>query len=174
MDLESLGCRKAEFYPCKVSHVEELKVQGPWRTKSEANLRKLIELDYEKLQDFLSYEQSELDVLPVDIRGLRSYTVFEVKQGSLGAMEFHRCRKELLFVLRGKFEVECEDVYGDKKIFFLDSNNGVFIKPFIFHAYKCVEDGDLIVICNTQFDTSNTLAQDHYNREVFEKLQKHY
>lgn len=160
--------------PATVNEIKEIPIKGPWKTKSEAELRVLFSLPYDEIQKYLSYDQQELQNIPIDIRGLRSYSVTDLKEGSVGAMEFHRVRKEILFSLNGIIEVECEDVYKNVRNFTLNGSTGLFVPPFILHTYKVKRSGDIIVIANTLFYPDDSRTHDSYSIEIFKKLQENY
>ena len=103
------ACEKPLSNTDSIEYVSEIEARGPWKTKSDAELKVLFAMPYEKLLEFLKYDENELRQLPENIRGLRSYSVKGLRKGSLGGMEFHRIRKELLFGLEGVVDVECED-----------------------------------------------------------------
>lgn len=166
--------KKPSNKPACVHDILEIASKGPWKTKSDAELIVLFALPYDDLLGYIKYDESELRQIPEDIRGLRSYSVRGLKNGSMGGMEFHRIRKELLFGLEGLIDVECEDVYRNKRNFRLDSQKGIYIPPFILHTYETIEDAGLLVIANTLFNPDDSRTHDTYPQEVFRKLQEQY
>lgn len=180
---EQLGMMKPHKNPATVDDVLELKVQGPWETKSKGQLDKLFELGFDTLfrNGYLDYNQTELSYLPKDIRGLRSYTVHKLQPRqndgtqTIGGVEYHRIRKELLFVLEGAATIELEDVYGTIRKVQLTPRNGLYIQPFILHTYWIdANNTRLLVIANTLFDATDDRTKDTYPATAFRELQKHY
>jgi hypothetical protein len=168
------ACEKPSSDPVGIEYIMEIEARGPWKTKSDAELKVLFAMPYEKLLEFLKYDENELRQLPENIRGLRSYSVKGLRKGSLGGMEFHRIRKELLFGLEGVVDVECEDVYENKRRFRLDSQNGIYIPSFILHTYETIEDGGILVVANTLFNPEDKRTHDTYSQIIFRKLQERY
>lgn len=176
------------------SLIEKPEITGPWKTKSGGELRVLFFVPYSNLAaiktDALSpvkslfkigpqiastyflYEKAQLEKIQQDIRGYRSYTVRGLKDGSVGAMEFHMLRKELLFVLGGSAEIEVEDVYGGKKTFTINPSKGLYIPPSILHTYKILEDNTaLLVLANTLYVPEDIATHDSFSIEEFRKMQ---
>jgi quercetin dioxygenase-like cupin family protein len=157
------------------THVDDVKVfsaQGPWKTKSNAVLMKLFELSFSEAQNFFSYDKEEIERLPKDIRGFRSYTVRGIPKGTTGANEFHRLRRELLYVLEGKVKIVIEDLQGEKRDFVLTPTEGILCKPFIHHRYEALEEeSGLIVITNTIFNVDDSTTHDTYGHDEFRRLQ---
>jgi hypothetical protein len=153
-----------------VKDIIKLEVKGPWKTKSEAYLSVLFALPYPIVQSFFDYDQNELQNIPMDIRGLRSYSVKNVLSGKIGGGEFHRVRNEILFATSGIVKVSCVDLTGDKNEFIVDQSYGLYIPPFIMHTYEAIETADLLVIANTLFDPADPLTHDTFGWDVFNKL----
>jgi mannose-6-phosphate isomerase-like protein (cupin superfamily) len=166
--------KKPLYSPPAIKDVKEIKSKGPWETRSKAELRVLFSIPHDNLLKFLRYDQNELRQLPEDVRGLRSYSVTGIKKGNKGSTEFHRIRKELLFGLDGAFNIECEDVYGNKRDFRVSSNNGIYIPSFVLHNYESIEDGRLFAVVNTLFNPDDPRTHDTYSKEIFRKLQRQY
>lgn len=144
-----------------------------FQTKSGGRLSVLFQIPEACFpQDYKEYEKYELGKIPVEIRGLRAYRVDGLKENSIGANEFHRVRKEILFAVDGAFEIECEDVYGNRKEFFLEGSKGLFIPPFIFHTYKTKKEGSLLVVANTLFFPGEEKSKDSYGIEIFRGMQQ--
>ena len=162
----------------KFPSIEEVVIfssAGPWKTKSGGKLSVLFSLPYDKvMQSFLSYDQTELKKLPVDICGLRCYKVSGLKKGSVGGLEFHKVRKEPLFALQGSICLELADIYRQTKKITLTKNSvGVYIPPFITHTYKVLEDNTTLVgIANTLFFPDNKETHDTYSEKEFWEIQK--
>jgi dTDP-4-dehydrorhamnose 3,5-epimerase-like enzyme len=159
-----------------VSAVQTIKSKGPWGTKSGGNLNVLFGFDINTLNEkYFKYEKSEIERIPQEIRGLRSYSVSELEKDRVGANEWHRIRNELVFMTEGSAEWICEDLYGNKKNYKLDTNHGIWTPPFIMHTYKTTsEKNGILVIANTLFDPNNPKTHDSYSFEEFHKLQSQY
>lgn len=159
-----------------VADISVLNSRGPWNTKSGGRLNVLFSTPLGEIQDrFFSYEKDELDSLPVDIRGLRIYTVSELPNGKIGGTEWHKIRREIVFCIRGSVQWLCEDVFGNKKVFILDAGKGIFMPPFILHIYAVTEEGsELLVVANTLFVPNDPRTHDTYSTELFSELQREY
>ncbi len=159
-----------------VNDIRELHVAGPWRTKSDALLKVFLTLTWEDLQKyFFSYDTKELEKLPedFDIRGLRSYHVGPVKEGSQGGGEWHAIREEIVICTKGKVLWECQDRNGTANEFTLQDGNGVWMPPHILHTYESLVDGtELLIVCNTLFNPDNPRTHDTYGIEDFFHLSK--
>lgn len=152
-----------------INDVQVIPIRGPWRTKSDANLDVLFSFNYTQLQDFFNYDSDELAISTQDIRGLRSYRVSKLSKGSIGGNEWHRIKKELIFITKGKVEWTVKDLEGATKSFIISpKDNGILILPFIFHTYESLEDdSEILVITNTLFDTEDQTTHDTYTIDQF-------
>ncbi len=161
--------------PSNVNDVIEFEVRGPWMTKSNAELQVLFSLPYSEALKYLEYDEKELERIQKDIRGLRSYTVRNLKIGNKGGMEFHRVRKEIIFGLEGYVRLELEDFYKGKKDISLNSHKGIYIPPFILHTYDAVENNSgLLIIANTLFDPDDDKTHDTFSEKIFREIQEQY
>ncbi|MDA2935765.1 WxcM-like domain-containing protein [Patescibacteria group bacterium AH-259-L05] len=161
--------------PAAVDDVKVIKARGPWKTKSNGELMVLYALAYVDIDAYFEYDDKELARIPGDIRGLRSYTVRNLSEGELGGNEFHRIRKEMVFVLEGSVRWGCVDLFGGGAEFIITPENGVFVPSFILHTYEVLEEGSgLLVIANTLFDSEDPRTHDTYSLEKFHELQKQY
>jgi hypothetical protein len=152
-----------------VESVGEVRVKGPWKTKSNALLRMLFAFSQDELPLLFQYDEAEVKRLPKDVRGLRIYHIRDLKRGSEGAKEFHRIRTEIMLALRGEFKAVCRDLHGNEKTFRL-KESGIVVPPYIWHKYVTVEDGELLVVANTIFDPDDPETHDSYPEDVFRRL----
>lgn len=154
--------------PSMVSEITEIEIKGPWKTKSDAELSVLFALPIQTVQSLFNYNKDELSLLSQDIRGMRSYSVCNVRKGKVGGAEFHRVRTELLLATRGMVKLTCRDLYGNETDFIVDQKKGYLMPPFIMHTYEAVSDADLLVVCNTLFDPKDPQTHDTYEPQVFD------
>jgi hypothetical protein len=165
-----------EFIPrYGVSDIRLIESRGPWDTKSGGKLNVLFALSRAELDAFLDAENPEFDIVQsssgYDIRGLRSYSVSEIPNGSIGANEWHRARTECVIALSGRALWHCVDLAGDERNFTLDGSNAVITPPGILHTYTALEDDTrLQVICNTLFIPDEPSTHDTYPKDTFEEL----
>lgn len=145
-----------------VNDIEEIDCKGTWKTKSEGDLSVLFGLPFQKVQRLFKYDEEELQRVPGDIRGLRSYRVNNIRAGKAGGGEFHRIRTELIFALKGTVRFICKDSSGTASIHTINKYRGIIIPPFIHHSYEAIEDADLMVIANTLFDPELPETHDSY------------
>lgn len=146
---------------------------GSWPTKSGGKLNVLFGIPFDLLSDkYFHYELSEIKKLTSDIQGLRAYIVSNLKNGSIGANEWHKIRSEMVFVLSGKVRWDSEDIYGSKHSVILQKNIGVWIPPYILHTYTALDDYvKILVLANTLFNAEDPSTQDTYSTELFRQLQ---
>jgi len=156
-----------------IKDIREIKTKGPWKTKSDGDLMIAFALSLKNdLQKFFKYDTREMKKIP-DIRGLRCYTINNLSKNKIGGGEFHRLRQEIVFALEGSVRWECEDLHGQKIDIILNSQNGVWIPPFILHSYQVLEEGSkLVAIANTLFDHNDPQTHDTFSSSEFQKLQK--
>lgn len=110
--------------------------------------------------------------MPSDIRGIRTYTVRGIPASKIGGEEFHKIRKEFIFVLEGKVEITLEDLGGETETSVITPNQAIYVPPLTLHTYKTLEDNSgLLVICNTLFIPEDQRTHDTYGLEEFRKLQ---
>ncbi len=173
-NFQRIAASKPKNNPPSVAESKSIPIIGNIPTKSDALLHMLIQLPKKELSHFLTYDKDEIKKLPKGRKGLRIYSVSGLKKGKIGGREYHRLKKEFFFMVRGKLRIECEDVYGKKRSFIVDSTQGLYIPPFIAHTYKVLEEGNFIVVTNTIFDRSDKRTHDLYPLEAFLELQTHY
>lgn len=167
---------KPDFTPPTIADIEIIECKGPWPTKSNGELNVLFGIKFEDIQKkYFSYNNSELNKIPWDVRGLRSYRVNGLSKGSIGANEWHRIRNELVFATKGKVRWTCEDIYGNTTEHILDSAYGIWIPPFILHTYEALEqDCELLVTANTLFRPDMPITHDTFSVSDFQNLQNSY
>lgn len=142
------------------------------KTDALSPVKVLFKIGPQITSTYFLYEKTQLEKIPQDRRGYRAYTVRGLKGGSVGAMEFHQLRKELLFVLEGSAEMDVEDVYGGKKTFTINPSKGLYIPPLILHTYKILEDNTaLLVLANTLYAPEDIATHDSFPIEEFRKMQ---
>lgn len=157
-------------YPT-VDDIIVIETKGRWRTKSGGELEVLTRIDNECRELLFSYDQNELDLLPKDIRGLRSYRVSNIPKDCVGANEWHKIRNELVVVLEGSALWSCTDTKGKTRDIILEQGISVFTPHHILHTYKSLAtDTSLMVLTNTLFYTEIPETHDSYSREEFKKL----
>lgn len=162
----------ARFLSSVVTAEKPIENFGPFRTKSEADLRVLFAFwTLDELRSIFHYDDRELARVEEDIRGFRIYEISGLRVGTIGGTEFHRIRKEIITVSDGSIVLYVEDLWGDLKEFVLGKGDGVWIPPYIKHTYETREDSTrLVVVANTLFDPSNSQTFDTYSDEEFSKL----
>ena len=161
----------------KIGDVVEFKqthTKKIFKTKSGGDLSVLFALPFELVGKFFRYDKQELALVQKDIRGFRIYRVSDLSVGQIGGTEFHRIRQEIVLGLVGRIRWECEDLFGRKKEFVLNSETGIYMPPRILHTYYVEEaDSGLVVVCNTLFPLPANLAtNDTFSKEEFRALQK--
>ncbi|MGH7142177.1 MAG: WxcM-like domain-containing protein [Candidatus Saccharimonadales bacterium] len=113
--------------------------------------------------------------VPIDIKGLRLYTVSDIQKKQIGANEWHRIRNELVFNIKGSVKWTCEDLFGNEKVFNLSPKSGLWIPPFILHTYEVKnKETVLLVIASTLFIPDDSQTHDTYSAVAFRKLQAQY
>ena len=157
-----------------VSDVRILESRGPWNTKSGGTLNVAVALPLAEVQSrYFRYEPRELERVPLDIRGLRIYTVDNLPKGGIGGNEWHRIREEMVFGIAGSLRWICEDLAGNKKELIINGRMGVWMPPFILHTCEVLEEGSgFLVIANTLFVPDDPTTHDTYSLETFRELQE--
>lgn len=152
-----------------VADIQILPTRGPWNTKSDGLLTVLFHIPYaDILERFFAYNPNELNEIPQDIRGLRSYHVSQLKKGAIGANEWHKVRHEIIFTPKGSIRLDCRDLSGDEVSITVDSSRCAWLPPYIMHTYTALENKtEIIVIANTLFDPSDPSTQDTYSADSF-------
>jgi dTDP-4-dehydrorhamnose 3,5-epimerase-like enzyme len=140
-------------------------------------LNVLLALPQEEVETFLDYGDPEFDAIHretgVNIRGLRTYNVSEIPKGSVGGMEWHGIRTEIVSAIGGQALWQCVDIDGNETEFVLDGKKSVLMPPGILHTYVALEENTrLQVVCNTLFDPEDPRTHDTYSTDLFKSLQK--
>ena len=158
-----------------IDEIELLKLNWPTRTfqsKSGGTLQVLNAIPITLVQRLLQYDQKELENIP-DIRGFRSYQVSNIPQGTVGGLEFHKVRKEIIYCTRGNLNFILEDITGKIQEVNLEEGNAVYFPSYIMHTYTAKEDkSSLLVIANTLFDPNDKSTHDTYSMDAFRALQE--
>jgi hypothetical protein len=151
-----------------IADIHTTPTNGPFRTKSEADLSVKIKLDTQKLSsDFFVYS----DMCPDDLKGLRLYVLDGLNKDKVGGYEFHKERQEIVSVGRGSVRWVFEDTYGGVKEYVQTTGQSVHIPPFILHTYTVLEDDtQLLVLANTLFVPEDRSTHDTYSLEDFKEL----
>ncbi|HTH72330.1 MAG TPA: hypothetical protein VL737_03120 [Candidatus Pristimantibacillus sp.] len=149
-----------------------MEVGGRWRAKSGGFLTVQFALPKEVIGALLDYDNPAFDQVEeesgVDIRGLRSYQVEGIPQGSIGGQEWHRARTEYVTALAGSALWQCVDPSGREREFVLDGRTAVLQPPGILHTYEALEDDTrLEVVCNTLFIPDNKKTHDTFPAAEF-------
>lgn len=162
--------------PNPVSTVAEFPAQGKWSSKSGEELNILFSRSNVDIQaTFFKYDTNEVERLPRDIRGLRFYRVKNIPKSGIGGREFHRIRQEIIICTAGSFIYECEDLFGYKKAVKVTPEKTLWIPSFVMCTYISTEDnGELLVIANTQLDPSDPETYDTYSLDEFRQLQEEF
>ncbi|MEG0735158.1 sugar 3,4-ketoisomerase [Anaerorhabdus sp.] len=85
--------------------------------------------------------------LPFDIK--RVYTVINTKEGNVRGYHAHKSLNQIFFVLKGKIEVYCEDLDGNKESYLLDDPHiGLVCGPLIWHTLTYHDDAILMVLAS--------------------------
>jgi len=152
-----------------IKDIAIISTEGPWDTKSNAKLHLLLNLNFEKVIEYLGNKSGIDGSQHNDIRGLRIYKVSQLKKGAIGANEWHKYKKEIAFTLNGQIKWTFRDTDGLQSEYLTDSSSGgVFIPTNIFHTYEALEDeSDLLVIANTTYDESKPQMHDAFPIESF-------
>lgn len=174
-----LGIQTPSQTPPKIGELKEIRADGPYRTKSNADLTVRFVFGEGDALTFFTYSDVELSHLPCSIRGLREYEITGLQRGANGGNEYHRIRQEIVLVTRGIVRWTLDDLHGGVSIRELHAGEGIWLQPFILHAYHVVEnDSALQVIANTIFfnpdDKSDPRTHDTYSADAFRALQKRY
>lgn len=161
-------------YPT-IDSVEVIESHGPWTTKSGGDLTVLFAAGPDKMQDhYFKYDGEDLAQGP-DIRGTRLYTITNLPIRSVGGMEWHKIRREMIFSIAGSVRWTVEDVRGAKKRVVVRAGTGIWLPPYILHKYETLENKSaMFVFANTLFDPANHETHDTYSHEAFRELQKAY
>ncbi|MDO8583592.1 MAG: WxcM-like domain-containing protein [bacterium] len=156
-----------------IEQIQVIKTVGPFRTKSAGVLNVRLAVPFVRLpQSFFVYDEEALARAPIDLRGLRLYTVTELMRGAEGGGEFHEIRTEFVIVVRGTIRWMCEDLARGKREFVLTQNEAILMPPHICHHYRVDADhSELMIIANTLFDPADPRTHDTYSAEVFHSLQ---
>jgi dTDP-4-dehydrorhamnose 3,5-epimerase-like enzyme len=79
------------------------------------------------------------------------------KSGEVRGDHFHIKTHELIFLVRGKAEVELQNCHDteDKQTFILNSGEGIKINPYIVHTLRYLEDSEQVALLDIPFDPSN-------------------
>lgn len=156
-----------------VDDVQIFETRGPWDTKSGGKLNVLFAIPLATVQGrYFNYKNTELDLIPSDIRGLRAYTVRDLPNERIGGAEWHKIREEIVFALDGSVLWMCEDIFGNQRDIVLDNGMGIWMPSFILHTYKVKKErSGLLVIANTLFVPDDPRTHDTYSAETFRELQ---
>jgi len=161
--------------PPTVDDVREFRMTGPWQSKSGGALHVPISLPYPQAMRFFDYDPVELGRIPVDIRGLRAFTVSDITAGGIGGMQFHRIRTEISFVIKGKVSWRFEDLYGATREISWSPDNVLYMPPFVLHTMTSEEAGSaLVTLANTLYIRDDPRTHDTYRADVFHGMRDRF
>lgn len=142
-----------------------------WRTKFNGDLEVLFKFSADELNAFLDINNRVFKDYSTNIRGLRLYSVSNLRKGAIGAGEWHKARTEYVSVVSGAIKWTCRDIDGGKKEVFINRNTAVITPPTIMHTYEALEDDVIIqVLANTLFIPGSPDTYDTYSMEDFDFL----
>ena len=133
------------------------------QSKSGALISVILQLDEKQFEDF--YKGNG---------GFRIYRLTNIPDGGIGAKEFHKFRKEIIIIEKGKVEWVLEDLKGGIKKLILNEGDIIFyIPPLTLHTYIGKDNSsEMTVISNTIYFKDNAQTHDTYSKEEFMKLQE--
>lgn len=154
-----------------VDDIKVVEARGPWESKSGGALNVSFALGSLELAAFLDVDNPEFTKVEaatgIDIRGLRSYRITDIPEGSIGGQEYHRARTEYVQVLAGRALWLCSDNQGNEREYELDGRTGVITPPGITHSYEALEEGTgLEVVCNTLFIPEDPRTHDTFRPPI--------
>lgn len=81
----------------------------------------------------------------------------KTQMGKVRGGHFHTRTNELIFLVRGKVEVELQDCYNpeQRQRFILNSGEGVQIKPYTVHTLHYLEDSEQVALLDVPFDPAD-------------------
>jgi hypothetical protein len=169
--MPAAGIEALPSEPPNVSDVREFQITGPWKTKSRGKLHVPIALTHLQATEFLNYDPSELMRIPVDIRGLRIFTVSDIPAGGIGGTQFHRIRTEISFVSKGKVRWKFEDLYGETREIPWAPDTALSMPPFVLHTSICEEAGsEIVTLANTLYIPDDPRTHDTYRADEFHDM----
>lgn len=70
---------------------------------------------------------------------------------------FHTKTHEVIFLVKGKVEVELQDCHNpeQKQKFILNSGEGIRIEPYMLHTLRYLENSEQVALLDTPFDPNN-------------------
>lgn len=76
------------------------------------------------------------------------------KPGEVRGGHFHTHTNELIFLLRGKAEVELQDCnnMNNRQTLVLNAGEGVRIEPYIVHTFNYLEHSEQVALLDTSFN----------------------
>ncbi len=77
--------------------------------------------------------------------------------GEIRGRHFHKHTHEIIFLVKGKAEVELQDCQNpeQKQQFILNSGEGIQLSPHVLHTLHYLEDSEHIALLDTSFDPAN-------------------
>ncbi|WP_089131204.1 polysaccharide biosynthesis C-terminal domain-containing protein [Tolypothrix sp. NIES-4075] len=81
----------------------------------------------------------------------------KTQAGQIRGGHFHTRTNEVIFLVRGRAEVELQacDRSQQKQVFILNAGEGVQIKPYILHTLRYLEDSEQIALLDVPFDPAD-------------------
>lgn len=177
--IANLAARAPKHHPPSVKEIVKFEPDGPYRTKSRADLTVHFALDGTLRDKFIRPEPEELGHLPVPLAGLRTSVVSGLCIDAVGGGEWHRARQEIITVLSGALKWTCEDLHGGVGEYELQPGQTIWLPPFILHSYRAMNQAtSYLVLANTTFfnpeDHEDPRTHDTYDAKSFRVLQGHY
>lgn len=161
--------------PPGVNDVRESRLTGPWPSKSGGDLHVAFALPHIQAMGLLDYDPTELARIPVEMRGLRLWTVSDIPAGGIVGTQFHRLRTEISFVVKGRCHWLFEDLYGATRVVAWAPDLVLSMPPFVLHTMVCEEAGTtLVTFANTLYVPDDSRTHDTYSTNVFRDLRDRF
>lgn len=81
----------------------------------------------------------------------------QTNAGQIRGGHFHKTTNEIIFLVRGRVEVELNNLKNpqDSRKFVLNPAEGLQITPYVLHTFHYLENSEHIAMLDTPFDPAN-------------------
>ena len=172
---EELAARQPRHAPPLVKDVVELRADKSIRARYQGELPPVFAFDQAVCETFFRREEHELALLPKPIAGFSQYFVALSTTEEVYGPAWHRVEQKLVIVTHGQLICRCEDLHGEREIFELDFDEGLWIPSFILCTFEVPEaDAVFQVTTNTNISNLDPTRLDRYDAASFHLLQRAY
>ncbi len=106
----------------------------------------------QKLNEEFVREDDRGSLIQVNTDNWKQLNYLIIKQGEIFGGHYHKHKKELFYVIKGKVGISAIDKQGGKNIVLEKTGGCVVIEPYDLHTIAALEDSEIVEVLSEPFD----------------------